>query len=171
MAEMYAKILKRFEDGDDLSASIHFFEDQGFSKGTDYFNVMERLSSQGYSQIIVNSELIISIVGCMIKSNWILFDIELDDPEMIDETVKDQIQLFTENVRTNSGNFEKSVGFLDWVLERESILISKISLVTADTKKRIFITRTGLVFGKKQIIENCFIELIKPVIDEYLDAT
>lgn len=170
MAEVYAKILKKFEDGDDLSASIHFFEDQGFSKGTDYFNVMERLSSQGYSQIIVNSELIISIVGCMIKNNWILFDIELDDPEMIDETVKEQIQLFTENVRTNSGNFEKSVGFLDWILERESILISKISLVTTDTKKRIFITRTGLVFGEKQVIETCFI-LIKQVIDQYLDAT
>lgn len=170
MAEMYAKILKKFNTNGDLVSSIHFFEDQGFSKGTNYFNVMESLSNQGYSQIIINSELIISITGSMLKNKWVLFDVELDDPEMIDETIKDQIHLFTENVRRNSEDFERNVEFLDWILERESILISKISLVTSDTYQRMFITRTGLVFGDKQVIENSFENSIKLVIDKYLEA-
>lgn len=166
MSDRYGKILKSYGENDKNVASLHFFEkDNGFGPSSSYFQKMVELSNDGYTQVILNSELMIQISINLRANNYKILNVELDD--YADDENSELKDLFISIINETSQISSKS-DLSNWFLQKESILISKVSVVNLTEMKKIEINRSGLVFGDKECLENMFDKVLSTTINNYL---
>lgn len=166
MSDRYAKILKSYSENDKNIVSLHFFEkDDGFGPSSSYFQKMIELSNNGYTQVILNSELMIQISINLKSNNYKILDVELDD--YADDENSELKDLFVSIINETSQIVSKS-DLSNWFLQKESILISKVSVVNLTEMKKIELNRSGLVFGDEECLENMFKKVVSTTINDYL---
>lgn len=162
----YGKILKK-RSNNIFKTELLLLDSLG--KSGAYYELMKEKYDQGYTQVIINSYLMLKIAESMLKDGWIILEIEIDDP-VIDLETKSQIKRLVESIKVNILNFNKLTSYLEWVLDEGSILIDRITLAKKD-QVHIFrseINSKGIIVGdiKKEIHQL----YIKNVVEEFLNG-
>ena len=157
----YGKILKK-RSNNIFKTELLLLDSLG--KSGAYYELMKEKYDQGYTQVIINSYLMLKIAESMLKDGWIILEIEIDDP-VIDLETKSQIKRLVESIKVN-----KVTSYLEWVLDEGSILIDRITLAKKD-QDHIFrseINSKGIIVGdiKKEIHQL----YIKNVVEEFLNG-
>lgn len=165
MSDRYGKILKKYGENNQKVTSLHFFEnDDGFGPSSSYFKRMIQLSNEGYTQVILNSELMIQLSINLKLNDYKILDIEFDDYVDENDELRD---LFVSIINEASQIYSKNE-LSNWFLQRDSILISKVSVVNKVERKKLEINRSGLVFGDEMCLKNMFDNVLSVIIDKYL---
>ncbi|MCT4410237.1 hypothetical protein EFT44_01365 [Leuconostoc falkenbergense] len=165
-SERYGKILKSYDENGKKVASLHFFEhDDGFGPSSSYFTKMVQLSNDGFTQVILNSELMIRLSINLKVNNYIISNVELDDYADDENSELKELFILAINETTDSVS---SSNLSNWFLQKDSILISKVSVVNLTEMKRLDINRSGLIFGDQECLVDMFDNVLSTTIDEYL---
>ncbi|MDT6474714.1 hypothetical protein NNL77_10380, partial [Enterococcus faecium] len=80
--DKYGKILKKKTDSYSLTLC-------SLNKLDNYRNIMKEQYDSGYTQVIVNTDLMLKIIESMLKKNWVLLRVEIDDPSVDEETLQE----------------------------------------------------------------------------------
>ncbi|EOF77704.1 hypothetical protein CYQ82_08470 [Enterococcus faecium] len=160
--EEYGKILKK-KDG------LYTLELYSFNKFCNYGTIMKEQYDLGFTQVIVNTELMLNIAENMLINNWTLIKVEIDDPS-VDKDTEEEISNLVELIKSNVLNFNKLKSFLEWALDDGSIFIDKLKLGISLDEKIVFceINSNGLIYGNDN--ELVFSMFIKEPIEEYLNG-
>ncbi|MDE5414574.1 hypothetical protein [Alkalihalobacterium chitinilyticum] len=164
MAE-YGKLLKMNEING-FTVSLCLFDDLG--RTSSYSHIMQENYKSGYTQVIINSYLMLKIVEDMLRDGWTLLSIFIDDPS-VDEETKKEVNSLVEGIKKNPLNFNKLSEYLEWALEDGSIFIDKIMLASKfkNSYKTCELYSNGVLFGDaKQLV---FSDYIKNIVEDYLN--
>lgn len=161
----YAKILKCNEVGE-FVVSLCLLDDLG--RTGSYSRIMKENYEKGFTQVIINSSLMLQVTEAMLRENWILNFVSIEDPS-VDEETKKTINYYVEEIKKNPLNFNKLKEYLNWALEDGSIFIDKIRMAKKiDNKFEAYeLYSTGVLFGN--IKQEVFEKYIKKIIEEYLN--
>lgn len=161
----YGKILKKkIENG--FIASLYQFNQIG--KNSSYTEIMKKNYENGFSQVIINTELMLTITESMLRDEWTLISIHIDDPS-VDEETKQEINSFVEMIKSNPLNFNKLSNYLDWALDEGSIFIDKIKMSKKVDDEYPFceLYSNGLLFGNAKDV--VFANYLQKIIEGYLN--
>lgn len=164
--ENYGKILKA-KQNNFFKTDLLLLENLS-AHGT-YYDLMKKKYDEGYTQVIINSLLMLQIAENMIIDDWILLKIEIDDPG-IDSDEEEQIKILVESLRKNVLNFNKLTKYLEWILDEGSILIDKIVL-GKKTEKKVFrteISSKGILVGDANT--EVYNEYLRTIIEDFLNV-
>ena len=159
------KILKKkIENG--FTASLYQFNQIG--KNSSYTEIMKKNYENGFSQVIINTELMLTITESMLRDEWTLISIHIDDPS-VDEETKQEINSFVEMIRSNPLNFNKLSNYLDWALDEGSIFIDKIKMSKKIDDEYPFceLYSNGLLFGSAKDV--VFANYLQKIVEDYLN--
>lgn len=162
----YGKILKKNEKNR-FETKLLLVDDLS-NTGT-YPSIMKAERQEGYTQVIINSYLMLKIAERMIIDGWILGNLEVDDPSIEQET-KVEISNLLEMIKTSPIHFKKLEEYLEWALDDGSIFIDRIKMgkVINDKFCAFEITSSGLQRGNNK--EYIFEMYIKEVIEVFLNG-
>lgn len=162
----YAKVMKKYID---TKFEISLFHINNFGVGDQYIQFMKERYSEKYSQVIINSGLMLEIIESAIKDEWTLIQIVIDDPS-VDEHSRDEIKSLVDNIKKDSIYFNDLKLYLDWALDEGSIFIDSIRLAKTVNDKIMYcdVFSKGLLYstGKEKLFEMT----IKQIIEEYLNG-
>lgn len=161
----YGKVLKKNERNV-FTVSLCLFDELG--RTSSYSQIMYENYKNGYTQVIINSYLMLKIAEVMLRDGWTLISIFIDDPS-VDEETKREVSSLVESIRRNSLNFNKLREYLEWALEDGSIFIDKIRMAKKikDSYKTCEIYSNGVLFG--DIKKLVFSDFIKKIVEDYLN--
>lgn len=161
----YGKILKKSKRNLFTVSLCHLDE---LGRTSSYSQIMHENYKNGYTQVIINSYLMLKITEEMIMDGWTLISIFIDDPS-VDEETKQEVSSLVESIKRNPLNFNKLREYLEWALEDGSIFIDKITLARKlkDRYKTCEIYSNGVLFG--DIKECVFSNFIKKIVEDYLN--
>lgn len=80
----------------------------------------------GYSLVIINADLMSSIMSNVLQSEGIIHEIKVSDPTA-DEELTEEIRIFIEGIRKNPTQHETLLGKIKWMLNSDSIFIDEIN--------------------------------------------
>jgi len=129
-----------------------------------YFDLIKMARSDGYNQVIINSEIMISIIHSLLETDNILMKITMSDNT--DQDVRESIDYVVKKMKHDKLLFFKLKSELEWVIDSGSIDINCIDIYFE--KQRYTIYSNGLVIGKQ--IHTVFKKLIKPVLGVYFNV-
>lgn len=163
--DCYGKILKKREHSK-FDVKLLLLED--LSKFGSYSQTMQNEHSCGFTQVIVNSYLMLNIAESMIKDGWVILKLAVDDPA-VDIGTKNEIKSLIELIKQDSEYFSSLSRFLDWALDDGSIFIDKISFgkIIEEKPLKFDVSSNGILFGNGK--EIAFETYIKTIIEEYLN--
>ena len=159
--DKYGKILKKKTDSYSLTLC-------SLNKLDNYRNIMKEQYDSGYTQVIVNTDLMLKIIESMLKKNWVLLRVEIDDPSVDEETLQ-EITILVDKIKENVLNFNRLKEYLEWALDDGSIFIDKIkiSIIEGVQKINCEINSNGLMYGNNNNF--VFDNFIKGIIESYLN--
>jgi len=155
--------MKTFKDG---IYHIDYLELTDLSKFGTYPDLMKQKYDAGYTQIIINSFLMIEIMEeVRKKEGWILVDMEVSDPS-VDEDTLTNIKTIFKQITENKNDFSVLKEYLFWALDEGSIFIDKISVFNTLESINVEINSNGLIFGDdKSVLDS----VILPLLNRYLN--
>lgn len=160
----YSKIMKKFEK-QNYEVSLFDFED--LSKLGSYPEKMKELYKVGYTQVIINSKLMLMLLELIInQKNWEFIDFEISDPSL-DEETENQIKKISGNIKNKEIAFSNVKEYLFWVFDEGSIFIDKIIVYNYKEKNNIEINSNGLIYGDNN--NEIFNQIIKKILEGYLN--
>ncbi|WP_062109760.1 hypothetical protein [Bacillus niameyensis] len=162
----YGKVLKMNEING-FAVSLCLLDDLG--RTSSYSQIMQEKYKNGYTQVIINSYLMLKIAEQMLRDGWTLLSIFIDDPS-VDEETKREVSSLVEGIKKNPLNFIKLSEYLEWALEDGSIFIDKVTMAKKikERYKTCELYSNGVLFGDaKQLV---FSEYIQEIIEDYLNA-
>ncbi|MTV19175.1 hypothetical protein [Staphylococcus delphini] len=160
----YSKLMKSFKNG---VYHIEAFELSDLSQFGSYPNLMKEKYEKGFTQIIINSFLMIGIMEYLSKhEKWVLTGMEISDPSVDEETLM-QIKTIFHKIRGNRNDFSLLKEYLFWALDEGSIFIDQISAYNLKESINIEINSNGLLYGNnnKIILDS----VILPLLNRYLN--
>lgn len=161
----YGKILKKNE-GNGFTVSLFLFDELG--RTSTYSQIMRENYEKGYSQVIINSYLMLKIAEDMIKNDWTLLTVFIDDPS-VDEETKKEVGALVESIKRSALNFNKLGEYLKWALDDGSIFIDKMTLAkkVENSFKTCEFYSNGVTFGDNK--ELIFSNSVKKIVEDYLN--
>lgn len=159
----YAKIMKKF---DDHKYIVKSFDVEDLSKFGSYPDKMKKIYEQGYSQVIINSKIMLSLLERVIENKNLEFiSFEVNDPSL-DEETRTQINKIIENLKSKKMGFSAVKEYLFWVFDEGSIFIDKLILYNYEKSSNIEINSNGLIyFDNKEE----FVDLVIANLESYLN--
>ncbi|HCY7665848.1 TPA: hypothetical protein O1692_000959 [Staphylococcus aureus] len=159
----YAKIMKKF---DDHKYIVKSFDLEDLSKFGSYPDKMKKIYGQGYSQVIINSKIMLSLLERVIENKNLEFiSFEVNDPSL-DEETRAQINKIIENLKSKKMGFSAVKEYLFWVFDEGSIFIDKLILYNYEKSSNIEINSNGLIcFDNKEE----FVDLVIVNLESYLN--
>lgn len=161
----YGKILKKNEVNG-FAVSLCLFDDLG--RTSTYSQIMQESYKSSYTQVIINSYLMLEIAEDMLRDGWTLLSIFIDDPS-VDEETKKEVSSLVEGIKRNPLHFNKLSEYLEWALEEGSIFIDKIILAKKinNSYKTCEVYSNGVLFGDAKQL--AFSYYIQKIIEDYLN--
>lgn len=129
-----------------------------------YYDLINKARSEGYNQVIINSEIMVSIIHALLKTDNMLMKITMSDNT--DQDIKESIDYVVKKMKQDKLLFIELKSELEWAIDSGSIDIKCI--VIYFKKQRYTIFSNGLVIGKQ--IDTVFKKLLKPVIGVYFNV-
>lgn len=160
----YAKLMKIYNDNayDVISVEI-----DDLSKFGSYPEIMKKIYEQGYTQITINSYLMLKILEKVNGSrNWEIINMEITDPTIDEETIN-EIKLIFNQIKNKEKDFTLMKDYLFWALDDGSIFIDKIILYNTEANVSEEVYSNGLIFGQNN--ELIFLDIIKEILNGYLN--
>lgn len=156
--EEYGKVFRKYSLNNSLNVHLEKYNPNDEM----YHHVIARMKKEGFKQIIINSDMMIRILEKTLFSNN--FILKINFTESTDESVIEDVKSLVRNIRKNPVEFVKLKDLLKWVLDKNSIDISKIE-VAVDMKK-IDVYSNGLIIGDR--IDIFFETIIKDILEDFL---
>ncbi|WP_077700072.1 hypothetical protein [Staphylococcus hominis] len=161
----YVKIMKKFENHKYI---VKTFDFESLSKFGSYPDRMKKIYEQGYSQVIINSKIMLSILGRVLEHKDFKFiSFEVNDPSL-DEETRTQMNKIIENIKSKKMSFSVVKEYLFWVFDEGSIFIDKLTLYHNKKDINIEINSNGLIYFDNDNKEE-FIELVITNLERYLN--
>lgn len=160
----YVKLMKIYNDNvyDVISVEI-----DDLSKFGSYPKIMKKIYEQGYTQITINSYLMLKILEKVNGSrDWEIINMEITDPTIDEETI-DEIKLIFNQIKNKEKDFTLMKEYLFWALDDGSIFIDKIILYNTEANVSEEVHSNGLIFGQNN--ELIFMDIIKEILNGYLN--
>ncbi|CAM3959735.1 hypothetical protein [Staphylococcus xylosus] len=160
----YAKLMKIYNDNayDVISVEI-----DDLSKFGSYPEIMKKIYEQGYTQITINSYLMLKILEKVNGSrDWEIINMEITDPTIDEETIN-EIKLIFNQIKNKEKDFTLMKDYLFWALDDGSIFIDKIILYNTEANVSEEVYSNGLIFGQNN--ELIFLDIIKEIMNGYLN--
>lgn len=129
-----------------------------------YYELIKAAKNEGLKQVIINSEIMTSILYNTIEQDGIVLKVNMT--ENTDQDVKDNVQLIIKKLRYDKLVFSKLKDELEWAEDSNSIDITSIEIYLHNKKYQIF--SNGIVAGSD--INKLFVNNIKAVLEEYFNG-
>ncbi|MGX6962939.1 hypothetical protein [Vagococcus xieshaowenii] len=162
----YGKILKKNENSV-FHTKLLLVDD--LSKTGTYPIIMNSEYKEGYTQVIINSYLMLKIAERMLIDGWTLGKVEVDDPS-VDQNTRIEINNLVEKIKESPLYFSELESYLEWALDEGSIFIDKIIMGKKSEEGFLSfeLTSSGLQRGKQK--ELVFNKYIKNVVEVFLNG-
>lgn len=155
--EKYGKLFRKKSDNDIALRSYAPDNDK-------YFELIKKAREDGYHQLIINSELMISIIYSTLELDGILMKITMSDNT--DEDIKENIEFIIKKMRHDKFLFLKLKEELEWAIDSGSIDIYKIDLYFQNERYTLY--SNGIISGKN--INYFFDTVLNPILGSYFDV-
>lgn len=99
----------------------------------------------GYSLVIINADLMSSIMSNVLQSGGVIHEIKVSDPT-VDEELTEEIRMFVEGIRKNPSHYEMYLDEIRWLLNVDSIFIDELNF-TVKSEENKFISSKLFVNG------------------------
>ena len=157
--------MKKFDNSNYI---VRTFDFESLSKFGSYPDKMKELYEQGYSQVIINSKIMLSILERVLDHKDLEFvSFEVSDPSL-DEETRTQMNKIIENIKNKKMSFCDVKEYLFWVFDEGSIFIDKLMLYHYEKNVNIEVYSNGLLYFDIDDKEE-FIELVIAILERYLN--
>lgn len=129
-----------------------------------YFQVIKEARSEGFKQVIINSEIMTDILYTTLSFDGIILKVNLSDNT--DEDVKENVKRIISRLRKDKLIFFKLKEELEWAADSGSIDINSIEIYFLNKRYQIY--SNGIINGDN--LEEVFDKLMKPVLEKYFDG-
>lgn len=159
----YGKIMKGYSDKYD----VIIIKISDLSKFGSYPEKMKEIYEKGYTQVTINSYLMLKILEEInLMNDWEMVNIEINDPTIDKETI-DEINLIVRQIKNKERDFNLMKDYIFWALDEGSIFIDKISILNKKSGIYGEINSNGLIYSENNdIIMN---NMIKKIVENYLN--
>ncbi|UAK17540.1 hypothetical protein [Sporolactobacillus terrae] len=127
-----------------------------------YYEIIKTARSNGFKQVIVNSEIMINLLYTILGNRGIILKINMSDNT--DDEIKDNIKSIIRSIKKDKLNFVKLKDELEWATESGSIDINSIEIFITNIKAQIY--SNGILFSQNN--ETIF-NIIKATLEEYFN--
>lgn len=155
--EQYGKIFRRKNNKNFDLRSYNPNEEK-------YFEVIKTARKEGYFQLIMNSELMISLMYSTLEKNGLVLKISMSDNT--DQDTKDNIQFILKKLRKDNLLFIKLKEELEWAVDSGSIDIQSVDILYRN--ERFTVLSNGIIIGVD--IKSFFDNLIIPLLGKYFNG-
>lgn len=126
-----------------------------------YFQVIKEARSEGLKQVIINSEIMTSILYTTLELDGVILKVNLSDNT--DDDIKENVKVIISKLRSDKLIFFKLKEELEWAADSGSIDINSIEVYFSNKKYQIY--SNGIINGDN--LEVVFDKIIKPVLEKY----
>lgn len=161
----YGKVLKKYVSDKYV---VSLFDVNELGENSSYSEWMKEKYDNGFTQVILNSHIMIRVIEQSLVNGWILSEIKVEDPS-VDEDAQLSINRYIDEIKVKPMTFLKLKEYLSWALDDGSIFIdtTKLSKKIDNSMKICEMNSNGLLFGEAKT--ELFSQLIKKEIEEYLN--
>lgn len=165
----YSKVFKKDENQDYFFRLNHFANFDSVDTPNSYLYVMKENYDDGYSQVIINTSIMLSIIKNALKERWVLNSINIDSP-VVDEDIDKELKNYVKLIKRDVMYFDDLKDYLYWTLDEGSIFIDSIVLIKKVDEKIISseVYSNGLISGEDSDV--VYQEVIDKTLKEYLNG-
>lgn len=153
----YGKIFRRKQDNNFSLRSYNPDKEK-------YFELIQTAKEDNYTQLIINSELMINLMYTALNFDGIILNVSMSDTT--DQDIKDNIRFILQKIRQNNLYFSKLKEELEWAIDCGSLDIESVDLYYENNKSTI--KSNGIIYGKNK--SATFNNLIVPVLESYFNG-
>lgn len=129
-----------------------------------YFELIQKAKKDSYTQLIINSELMIDLMYKILNLSGVVLKISMS--ETTDQNIKDNVKFILQKLRQDNLYFSKLKEELEWAIDSGSLDIESIDAYYK--KNKITIKSNGIIYGKDK--STTFEEVIIPVLECYFNV-
>lgn len=156
--EEHGKVFRNYSEDGKLQIELEKYNpDQEL-----YHDVISRMNAKGFKQIIIHSEMMLSILENVLLAKEYILVVNFNDST--DESIILETRSILKKIRENPLDFVKLKDLLKWALDNNSIDI--FSIEVSNQKKHIAVQSNGIIIGTN--IDDFFQNIIKKVLAGFL---